>query len=160
MALLGLVKTKKQTEADRLKDLELAANKQKNLVEGLRIELNMASTRNTVFNLMDDGKSYYPEVEKIVISSMEKNGSEGNSTILVRVLDRGSSSAPLIVQIDINVIKNRIHLLLGPYGPEANFKIEHYEKLVKDLSKYVENFAYHGIFIKPTTNLRMRLFGV
>ena len=157
MALFGLVQTKAEKEKTALKDKELTVKKQIGLAEGLKAKLEYAAKKNEIFKL-DDNRKPYPNIHEIKTGIIKNNGPK--SQVNVFVDDSDMNPRPLVVQIDIDVHNDRIHLLLGPYGPEANFQIKDYDMLAQNLEKYVKEYAYHGEFAKQAKQLRKHLFGV
>lgn len=154
MGLFGLGKNKNKEQATETSEKLIAEQlqKQKELGDKLFSLLVPAAKENKIFNISKEGKPY--PIGPIEIRRIPKNG----DAYSVFAWIKDSSSNILVFQVTINVAKKNIHVLLGPYGPETDFKLENYNDIAMNLITYVKEFAYYHTGSR--TALRKKLFGV
>ncbi len=139
-------KKKKQEEAAKLSSI--TANKQKQNELGARLfkALIDAAKRNKVYNLI-----YEPALKKEVpsknlgeIKVQSQNPKDGAiHSVLVWVPDKTASIPPAILQVDVDVQKDKVCVKYGAYGSEETVTINNFDKILEEIVKYVEKWKLY-----------------
>lgn len=141
MALFGIYKSKREKEEEQRKQKEELQEKQ--IIAGLNMHAEMwqATRENKTYKTMQTGE-ISDKIGNAKITHIPQNGD--NYTLFFEIENKeiGGPSQYEILQVNINLEKDKIHTFNCPYGPDKTYSFEKQKtEATKEIKEFIRQYT-------------------